>query len=96
MLYAAAGTRAYTLAQRFWTTTVGTSVRVERCSSWPALLRSQIYVAGQNAATFLGVGLGHVMMLMAETAIEIWDDLKLRTFLISNNATVLQPSFPEF
>ena len=29
-----------------------------------------------NAATFLGVGLDHVMMLMAETAKEIWDDLK--------------------
>ena len=74
----------------------GRNVGTRREVFKPALLRSQIYVAGQTPATFLGVGLGHVMMLMAETAIEISDDLKLRTFLNSNNATVLQPSFPEF
>lgn len=91
-----AGARAYTLAQRFWTTTVGRNVGTRREVFKPALLRSQIYVAGQNAATFLGVGLGYVMMLMAETAIENSDDLKLKTFLNSNNVTVLQTSFPEF
>ena len=97
MLYAAAGTRwcihACPTILDYDGRNVGTRREVFKLASFTSITD---ICSRSNAATFLGVGLDHVMMLMAETAIEIWDDLKLRTFLISNNATVLQPSFPEF